>query len=154
MSFYQGKEILVEPYQYFHVTTKNLGEMITLDPSSSLIDFEDAVSSDEIEGDEFISFGPTVEDCLRAMPWEHLNVQDHDDPYKTRTILYVYTPLNSVYMYHPEHIDDWQDSGELRSDDPVQCKRVGVLSLVFSKIGSMFKRHYKYRMKIRWIKKD
>lgn len=153
MSFYHGKEVSVEPYQYFHVTTKNLGEIVILDPDCSRIDFENSVSSDEIEGDEFISFGPTIRDCLTAMG-HVFHSNDCDDYGRTRQTVYVYTPVSSTDMYRPEHIHDWEWSGEVRSDEPVQCKRVGILSILLTRFGDWFHQPYKYKMKVRWIKKD
>jgi hypothetical protein len=110
---------LIHHGEYFHVTKNNLGRFVVLDPKYTI--FGVGGREEECESDPYISFGPSVQECISALGDDLMqigNAIDDDDNW-------VYTPIRDVVMYVPKHISDYRKTGELRSYEPVECERVG-----------------------------
>ena len=117
------KELKVTPNQWVHITRKNLGEEVTLEPSRGFTPMG-------------VSFAPSVEQALDAIPLFFTGEKNAKEngvllgKGKIRHFTYyVYTPVKQYDAVVPRKADDTDISGERRVLKKVKAKRLGIIDV-------------------------
>lgn len=110
----------------FHITPTNLGKRAILEPQN--IYQGHTFDPDDKAIDKAVCFAPSVEQCALS-----LGLDWAEDGRKKK--FYVYQPVRAIDVYVPTpeqedlYYEDVERVGEVRSNIPVEVKRVGAIRI-------------------------